>query len=161
MDVMNVPDVCLFFCLSGFCKSGSSTLPHLCIFLQVCRVVFFCVCVCYSDGTGGLICSPWHSSLELTFSAGDYSLHLIRTVTVQIQGLNRSTTRQCNAQTDMHNTLLPTTLPTGSTVVVIKKSLSAALSSFLFFPICIKKKSIAKTFERMYQLFLPLHSPSP
>lgn len=37
------------------------------------------------------------------------------------------------------------TLPTGSTVVVIKKkkkTLSAALNSSLFFPICIKKKSI-------------------
>lgn len=55
--------------------------------------------------------------------------------------------------------LPPTTLPTGSTVVVIKKALRS-FEQFSFFPICIKKKSIAKTFEHMYQFFLPLHPPS-
>jgi len=52
-------------------------------------------------------------------------------------------------------------LATGSTVVVIKKAL-CSFEQFSFFPICIKKKkSIAKTFERMYQFFLPLHPTPP
>lgn len=156
MDVMNIPDVYLFFffCLSGFCKADNSASPHLCIFSQGCSVF-----LCYSDRAGGLICSPWHSSLELTFTAGDYSLPLIRIVTVQNQGLSCSTTKQCNAQTNTHNTLLPTTLPTGSTVVVIKKKPLCSFEQFSFFPYLHQKEINSQNFWAHVSAFPPVALP--
>lgn len=81
-------------------------------------------------------------------------------LTLQNQGLIHDTKHnKRNYYTDKHAHCIATNTTTNWLGRSHDQTGSLQLwTAFFFSFICFKKKSIAKTFERMYQFFLPLHS---